>query len=264
MANNESIAKTFGVAAALCVVCAIIVAVASVSLKGMQEANKKLDKNVNILRAAGLVGPTEKIDAARAEELFQNAKRVVVDLQNGVIDAEADADEVENSKDVVELSKEDDVAQIKTVPAKTVVYLFNNESGELQTVVMPIVGTGLWSTMYGYLALNADMNTVANIVFYSHGETPGLGGEISNPVWTAKWVGKKARDANGELSLRVVKGSAGDDPCAVDGISGATLTGNGVTNTVRFWLGDHGFGRVLSELASESSAANTTENVEEL
>lgn len=247
MANNESIAKTFGVAAGLCVVCAVIVAVASVSLKGMQEANKKLDKNVNILRAAGLAQPKEKLTPAKAEELFKNAKRVVVDMQTGKIDPEADPDLVEASTECLALEPSEDIAAIKTIPAKTIVYLFNDEQGRLEKAILPIVGTGLWSTMRGYLALESDLNTVANIVFYDHGETPGLGGEISNPSWTSKWTGKLAFDAEGRPIIRVIKGTASPESSDVDGISGATLTGNGVSNTVQFWLGDKGFGPFLKE-----------------
>lgn len=258
MSNNESIAKTFGVAAALCVVCAVIVAVASVSLKGIQDANKKLDKNVNILRAAGLVGAQEKINAAKADELFANAKIVVVDMASGQVDNDADPEAVENSKETIALAKEDDAAKIKAIPSKSVVYLFNTPEGNLDKVVLPIVGTGLWSTMYGYLALNADLNTVSNIVFYAHGETPGLGGEISNPAWTGKWVGKKAFDADGGIALHVVKGSAGNSETAVDGISGATLTCNGVNSTIQFWLGERGFGPYLKQLAGNGSAAKAT------
>ncbi|MBQ9812822.1 MAG: Na(+)-translocating NADH-quinone reductase subunit C [Thermoguttaceae bacterium] len=250
---NESISKTFGVATGLCVVCAIIVAVASVSLKGVQERNKALDKNVNILRAAGLVKPGEKVSSAKVDELFADTKRVVVDLASGKIDETADPDAVEADKNnVVTLAKEDDVASIKTIPQKTVVYLFNDKNGALKTAVLPIVGSGLWSIMRGYLALNSDLTSVAHIVFYDHGETPGLGGEISNPLWTAKWEGKKALDDEGKPIIKVVKGTAAPESSDVDGISGATLTGNGVTNTVTFWLGDKGFGPFLKEFKAET------------
>ena len=256
--SNESISKTFGVAACLCVVCAVIVAVASVSLKGMQERNKELDKQVNILRAAGLVQPNEKITNARAEELFANCKTVVVDLESGKIDESADPKVVENdANNAIVLQKEDDIASIKTIPAKTVVYLFYNDSQELQTVVLPIVGSGLWSILHGFLSLEGDLNTVAHIVFYDHGETPGLGGEISNPIWTAKWEGKKAFDADGAPALRVIKGAADPASSDVDGISGATLTGKGVTNTVKFWLGEKGFGPFLKDMKPE---VNKNEN----
>lgn len=244
--SNESITKTFSVATCLCVVCAIIVSLSDVSLKGMQQQNKALDKQINILRAAGLVDPGAKVSAQEAEKLFANAQIAVVDLQSGTIVDDVDPADVEKDKDnFVTLSKEDDVAQIKTAPKRVVAYLFKDQTGALQTAVLPIVGTGLWSTLHGFLALNGDLTTVAHIVFYDHGETPGLGGEISNPVWTAKWEGKTAVNEQGEPVIRVVKGAARSDS-EIDGISGATLTGAGVTRTVTFWLGDNGFGPFLN------------------
>ncbi|MBQ9875143.1 MAG: Na(+)-translocating NADH-quinone reductase subunit C [Thermoguttaceae bacterium] len=252
---KESISRTFAVAAGLCVVCALIVAIASVSLKGAQERNKALDKQVNILRAAGLLQPTEKVDASRAAELFENCKTVVVDLESGTIDESADPAEIEKDpNNKIKLDKADDIASIKEIPAKTVVYLFYDETGELKTVVLPIVGSGLWSVLYGFFSLDGDLNSTANIVFYDHGETPGLGGEISNPVWTAKWKGKKAFNQNGEPALRVIKGTADPASSDIDGISGATLTGKGVTNTVTFWLGEKGFGPFLKNLRAQNGS----------
>lgn len=251
MSNKESIAKTFVVATAVCVVCAIIVSVSSVALKGMQERNKALDKQLNILKAAGLVDASGKTSAADVEKKIADAVAVVVDLASGEIVPDADLNAVENDPaNVVALDPEKDVAAIKTAPKQTVVYLFKNaENGTLQTVVLPIRGTGLWSTMIGFLSLKADLKTVENIVFYEHGETPGLGGEIANPNWTEKWRGKQALDENGAPIVRVIKGTvAPESPEAafeIDGISGSTLTCNGVNNTTQFWLGENGFGPFL-------------------
>lgn len=251
---KDSITKTFTVAALLAIVCAIIVSFASVSLKERQKQNKALDTQTNILRAAGLVGPTEKVSAAKAEELLQRCAALVVNMKTGELIPDAVAEDVQNDKDnLFTLDKADDVAGLKTIALKQVVYVFYDESGAPTTIALPIVGTGLWSTMYGFLSLESDATTVAHLVFYDHGETPGLGGEISNPAWTAKWEGKSAVNADGK-TLRVVKGTvAEDDPDAstlVDGISGATLTGNGVTNTMEFWLGEKGYGPFLESLRS--------------
>ncbi|MBR2002979.1 MAG: NADH:ubiquinone reductase (Na(+)-transporting) subunit C, partial [Thermoguttaceae bacterium] len=185
--NNESIFKTFGVATGVCVVCAIIVSFSSVALKGLQDQNKLLDKQVNVLKAAGLVPTDGKATKAEVAEKFKTAEIVVVDLATGAVVADADPSKVESDKtNVVALTPEQDVAKIKTAPKQAVVYRFNDETGALKTLVLPICGTGLWSRMNGFLSLNADLTTVAGLVFYEHGETPGLGGEISNPKWTAK------------------------------------------------------------------------------
>ena len=251
--NNESITKTFTVAALLAIVCAIIVSLADVSLKDMQRRNQALDRQTNILRAAGLVEPTQKITSAQAAELFKKSATVVVDLETGEIVPDADPETVESDKTNLRvLDKNADIAGIGSIPKLGVVYVFYNDDGTLDAVTLPIVGTGLWSTLYGFLSLHSDYATVKRLVFYDHGETPGLGGEISNPAWDRKWEGKVAVDKEGEPIIAVVKGTVNPDAkgaaSMVDGISGATLTGKGVTNTIRFWLGDDGYGPFLNKL----------------
>ena len=108
---------------------------------------------------------------------------------------------------------------------------------------------GLWSTLYGYVALEGDAQTILGLTFYQHGETAGLGGEVDNPRWKALWPGRKAFDEDWEPKIAVIKGSAGppeEAPYQVDGLSGATLTCNGVTNALHFWLGEPGFGPFLA------------------
>ena len=107
-------------------------------------------------------------------------------------------------------------------------------------------GNGLWSTMYGYLALETDLQTVKGITFYQHGETPGLGGEIDNPVWQARWVGKKVYNEAGQAALTVTKGGQAKDlNHQVDGISGATITSVAVGYTALTWLGEEGYGNFI-------------------
>ncbi len=251
--SNESITKTFTVATLLAIVCAIIVSLSDVSLKGLQRQNQELDKQTNILRAAGLVELNEKVTAAQAAELFKKSVTLVVDLETGELVTDVEPYELASDKtNVRSLSKDDDIAGIGTTPQKQLVYAFYDENDSLQTLALPIVGTGLWSTLYGFLSLNSDLETVRRLVFYEHGETPGLGGEISNPAWASKWEGKVAFDADGAPIIRVIKGTVNpsddDANSQVDGISGATLTGKGVTNTVAFWLGDNGYGPFLKNL----------------
>ena len=101
-----------------------------------------------------------------------------------------------------------------------------------------------------FLALNPNARTIRGLTFYEHKETPGLGGEVDNPRWKALWPGRLATDENGVPKISVVKGRAGpvsEDPYHVDGLSGATITSNGVTNLMDFWLGENGFGPYLSK-----------------
>ena len=111
---------------------------------------------------------------------------------------------------------------------------------------MPIKGYGLWSTLHGFLALESDLKTVVGLGYYEHAETPGLGGEVDNPSWKAKWVGKEVFGDNNEIMIKVVKGAVDSaSPKAkyqMDGLSGATLTSRGVENMLQYWLSDQGFG----------------------
>ena len=131
---------------------------------------------------------------------------------------------------------------------------------EVEAIILPIEGMGLWSTLYGYIALDADVNTIEGITFYEHGETPGLGGEVDNPRWKALWPGRKAFDERGNVKIQVKKGPAGppsEDPYQVDGLSGATLTSRGVTNMLHFWLGEEGFGPYLDRLSEARTTKGT-------
>ncbi len=249
-ANNDSFGKTIFVAVALCLVCSLVVSGAAVMLKDDQEANKAADVQRSILIAAGIVGPEEQADFA---QLFaEKVEAKVVNLQTGEeasdITAE-DFDQRQAAKDPetsVKLEKSEDPASIKRRANFAKVYLVK-ENDELKKIILPVHGYGLFSTLYGFIALESDTRTVAGLRFYEHGETPGLGAEITNPKWIAKWDGKKVVDENFEPSLKLVKNGA-DQPNEVDALSGATYTSNGVQYLVNYWLGDNAFGPYLAKL----------------
>ena len=121
---------------------------------------------------------------------------------------------------------------------------------------MPVRGYGLWGILYGYLAISNDLNTIVGLEFYEHKETPGLGAEIDNPAWKALWNGKKLFDEEGNLLIEVIKGKVAandmESTYKVDGLSGATLTSNGVTNLLAFWLGELGYSKFLLSLKEEA------------
>lgn len=267
--QKESVVKTLAVAVGVCAVCAILVSAAFVALKPKQEENKALDKKKNILLAAGLMSakgyavdaegkPTS--ERINVNEAFARLVPQVIDLATGeVVDlppediAKLDEREMLKKPETrIDIAPAADLAGIKTKPKQSVIYLLKDEKGEIERYIFPICGRGLWSTMYGFIALDADLNTVGNICFYDHGETPGLGGEIANPNWQAKWTDKKMFDSQGKVALTVVKGPVKPDSknktFEVDGIAGSTLTCNGVNNTVHYWLGENGFGPYLKSL----------------
>ncbi|MGE4267840.1 MAG: Na(+)-translocating NADH-quinone reductase subunit C [Deferribacterales bacterium] len=246
--RRESDLRTFLIALVLAVICSFFVAGANVLLKPRQDMNKELERKKNILLAAGIL----KSDTDINKE-FGSVETYLVDMKTGKSE-KGDAGKYFESirklaaaKDAVHLTKQQDIAVIKSIPAKIPVFILRDGDGKIAKVVMPVYGSGLWSTMYGFMALNSDLNSVSGITFYEHGETPGLGGEIDNPLWKAQWVDKKIYGNDGSVALSVVKGGAKGES-QVDSLSGATMTSRGVENTVRFWMGQDGFGKYLNSL----------------
>lgn len=266
--GNDSLEKTIAIAFSLCLVCAVLVAFAAVALKPLQINNKELDMKKNILDVAGLLEEGSDIDAAFAEKI--EAK--IVDLQTGeYIDSinAGDYDQRKAAKDPelsVAIPKEQDIAHIR-VKAKYAKVFLVKEKGSIKSIILPINGYGLWSTLYGFLSLDADGQTVQSINFYDQAETPGLGGEVVNPNWRALWKGKKvyaesdqpsldkgiiAEADIGEPALTLIKGVVDNtkpgSQYQVDGLAGATLTSRGVSNLIRYWMGKEGFAPYLSKV----------------
>ena len=249
--DKESSVKTFSSVMLLALICSLLVAGAAVGLRPKQEANQKLDQKKNILRAAGLYQGKGDV-----ETLFQQIDTKIIRLADGsfVAPEQIDPASFDQLKAALapetgaKLEKKQDLAGLGRQEKYSLVYLVNKD-GQLDKVILPIRGKGLWSTMYGYVALNADLSTISGISFYQHGETPGLGGEIENPSWQAGWVDKEIYNQEGEPVIRVVKGKAtstGEESrYQVDGVSGATLTMKGVSNLMSFWFGEHGFAPFL-------------------
>ena len=251
MSNKESMSKVLTVAISLCLVCSVVVSSAAVLLRDAQNANKSLDKKRNILAAAGLL----KEDVG-VEEQFESVDVKVIDFNSGTFTDAVEPssyDQRKAAKDPSmseEVADDADIAKINRQADYGLVYIINGEQG-IDKVILPIKGYGLWSTLYGFIALESDLNTVAGLGFYEHGETPGLGGEIDNPLWKAKWPGKKVYD-DGDVELSVIKGevdtASANAQYKVDGLSGATLTTKGVDNLVKYWMGDAGYAKFLSNL----------------
>jgi Na+-transporting NADH:ubiquinone oxidoreductase subunit C len=254
----HSNAYTIVFMAAVCVVCSALVSGAAVLLSDRQQTNVLRDRQKNVLIAAGLVGRREKPSDEEIELIFdERVETVVVRLEDGDVAEDIDPRTYDARRAAQDPARRrelgENAAGLVAIPAHQLAYLVK-DGEELAAVVLPISGRGLWSTLHGYLALEADLVTVRGIAFYEHGETPGLGGEVDNERWRASWRGRRAFDEDGEPAIGLVKGKAGpvdEAPHEVDGLSGATITANGVTGLVQFWLSERGFGPFLSKLKEE-------------
>jgi len=266
--GNDSLEKTIAIAVSLCLVCAVLVSFAAVALKPLQINNKELDMKKNILDVAGLLEEGRDIDAAFAEKI--EAK--IVDLETGDYVENMNAAEYDQRKAAkdpaqsIAIPKDKDIAHIR-VKAKYAKVFLVKEGGTIKSIILPVNGYGLWSTLYGFLSLDPDGQTVQSINFYDQAETPGLGGEVVNPNWRALWKGKKVyAEADqpslekgligeaemGEPALSLIKGvvdnSKPGSQYQVDGLAGASLTSTGVTNLIRYWMSKEGFAPYLSKV----------------
>lgn len=234
---RDSKLRILGVAFCLSLVCSVLVSVAAIGLKEQQERNKADERKRNILQIAGRYDPVRPVEAQ-----FSRVKVRSVDLETGRF-----ADSAEKQQPYI-IPAGKDLAGIRNRPRFMEVYTVE-EGGRLSQLILPVYGKGLWSTMYGFIALGPDLSTITGFGFYEHGETPGLGGEIDNPVWRGKWPGKAVYDESGNLKIEVIKGAVdpGDQNARhkVDGISGATLTARGVSNLLAYWLGENGYQPLL-------------------
>ena len=249
-----SVVYNLGFAAIICVVCAIVISSSAVSLRDRQAINQALDMQRNVLTAAGLAAPDESLTAEDIEGRFATIRQVVINVATGEatdLDAATFDPRRREADTATSHAAPPNNAGIRRVADHALVYEVRSADDTLELVVLPVHGLGLWSVLYGFIALDADLETIRGLTYYDHGETPGLGGEVDNPRWKRLWNGRKAFGPDGTPAIAVTKGRAGppaDDPFRVDGIAGATMTSRGVTNMLRFWLDEHGFGPYLDSL----------------
>lgn len=238
-----------GFAAAVCTVCGLLVSSTAVSLKERQQENALFDLQKNIVSVSGLTEPTEELTKEKITELFDEkaANRIdegFVDLETG---SEVSKDKREEAKaDTTCLELKENPAQVRCFPKYAKLYTIYKEN-KTDRFIIEVEGKGLWSTMKGFLALASNGNDVLGITFYSHGETPGLGGEIDNPSWKKTWKKLKAFDSAGNPQIEIVKGNITDNTKQVASLSGATLTSVGVDKLAKFWLSDKAYGKFLKQ-----------------
>ena len=277
--QTESPKQTMIVATCLCLVCSVLVSTAAVVLRPAQQAQKTRDIQKNILKVAGIFDESRKVETQFKAvepvliELAGKRPRIADPSEEGIDLKTYDPKKAaKKANDSVAVSPPGALPQIARREIYAIAYEIRKEDGNLDQVILPIYGKGLWSTLYGFIAVDADGQTIRGITFYEHGETPGLGGEVDNPAWKAVWPGKSAFTAVGlehaslealpTPTIQVAKGevtdNAPDAEFKVDGLSGATITSNGVTALVRYWLGPDAFGSYLQQIRSEKAATPTS------
>lgn len=249
---SETPKRTLLVATVLCGVCSVFVAGAYVALKPKQDYNREVDFKKNVLMSAGLLKAGTDVN-----ETFKQVESIVVDLETGNIAEGVDPKTFDQGKadkdpaNTVELSGSEDKAGIKRISKLQKVFLVKKD-GAIDQIVLHVYGKGLWSTMKGFLSLDKDTTTVRGFNYYSHAETPGLGGEVDNPKWIAQWPGKKVFGEDFSPAVDVVKGTVDHGTPGtehkIDGLSGATLTSVGIENTFTFWLSQNGYGKFLENV----------------
>lgn len=180
--------RTILFAAIVCITCSLLLSGTAAGLKSRKQANVAFDVKRNIVKAFGI-----DIGEMKRPEIEATFKQYVSEASAG------------------------------DLPLYTW-----TEDGTIVKYAFPISGKGLWSTLYGYLALNADLETIAGISFYKHGETPGLGAEIEKDWFLMQFKGKHLYKDGHPLDFTIAKPGTAQGESSVDGISGATLTGNGV------------------------------------
>ena len=256
---NESISKTIGVAFCVCLICSLVVSFSAVSLRDLQNENKLNDKRIKILQAADIYNPDEEI-----KDQFLKLETKFVNFETGkLMDTYMDFsleeyDPILATRDSNLSSKvptSEDIAVIKNRENIGKIFILRNDDYSINKLILPIRGYGLWGTLYGYISIENDFNTIAGIEFYDHKETPGLGAEVDNPKWKNLWPGKEIYQ-NGEVYLTVIKGKVDNNDKGaqyeIDGLSGATITSRGVTNMIAYWFGESGYSKLFKELNYES------------
>ena len=264
---NESRTKTVVVAFLVSLVCAVLVSAATVVLRPIQTANRAAEERARIAELVrGVPGMSALLEqsggtlSTLAVEL--DSGRAAADVTPATLDVAladpANWTALEPGADPAGLGRRPDYAQV---------FLLRDgdgqsdgqgdgqgdgrgdgrgdgEGGGVSLALLPITGRGYGGRIDALLALQGDMNTIAGIAITRHAETPGLGGRIEEASWRASFPGTEVRDASGRIRFDVARGEA-STAHEVDGITGATRTGNGIAGMVRFWLGPDGYGPLL-------------------
>lgn len=255
--NTEKPANALLIVVMVAFVCSVLVSLSAVGLRPIQQRNQLVERSRNIVMLSGLVEPGATLSNDEVLAAVEQMDIRVLDIDAGSFDdsinpAEFDARAARNDPALgVAIDASEDIASLGRRSRYEIVYLAY-DGDELKRVIFHIVGQGMWSTLYGYVAIENDLSTIAASTFYEQAETAGLGDRITDPAWLAKWSGVRLYGDDGSYRFRIASGPV--DPASaaaayeVDGISGATVTGNAVSRLVRYWFGPDGYAPFIENL----------------
>lgn len=240
---NESRTKTLVVAFLVASVCALLVSGATVLLRPIQTANRAAEEQARIgSLVQGIPGMSDLLAQSGG-----TLSTVVIDLETGRAAQEVTAatlnSALADTTNWTALDTGADIAGLGQRPDFAQIFLLRDGEA-ISLLLLPLTGQGYGGRIDAILALRGDMNTIAGIAITGHSETPGLGGRIEESSWQSSFSGTALRDETSDLRFGVARGEA-STPYEVDGITGATRTGRGVANMVRFWLGPDGYGPLI-------------------
>ena len=228
--NANSNKFIFIFSSVMVVVVAVLLSMASIGLGPLQAKNIRIEKMQNILGSVGV-----KSEAADAEKLFSQyiKEQVLLDIKGEPVKNNISAFDID-------LKKELDKARLGKPDEQLFPLFVCNKESKLYYII-PVRGKGLWGPIWGFIALEEDMNTVYGVSFGHKTETPGLGAEISTEVFQEKFIGKKILDEAGNfVSVKVIKGNKGSGNIhGVDAMSGATVTSDGVSEMIQRTLASY-------------------------
>jgi len=248
--NNDSPLKAFFVVLVTAMVCSSLVSATVVMLRPIQLNNQMLDRSRNVMKLTGLVEEGVTPGDEEMLDLFRDMDMRIVDIDQAEFNNELDPLSFDQRRAAsnpdlgVDVPSDQDLSSLGRRSRFATVYIVLRE-GKLERLILPVRGAGMWSMIYGYIALESDLNTIAAVTFYEQNETPGIGDQIMRPEWLAQWQGRRIYDEVGDLRFAVshakVEPGTSTWLYEVDALTGATVTADAVTSMIRYWFGSHGY-----------------------
>ncbi len=269
--NKDSPQYAFLVVLITALVCSSLVSAAVVVLRPIQLNNQMLDRSRNIMQLTGLLPSDGALEDEDMLKLYKTLDVRIIDIDAASYDGEIDpvtfnSRQVLNDPDLsIAIPADQDQASLGRRSRFEPIYMVWNEDS-LDRVILPVQGSGMWSMLYGYIALEADLNTISGMTFYEQNETPGLGDQITHGHWLEQWKGRQIYDFEGNPRFRINQGVVTPDAATaqyeVDALTGATVTGDAVTSMVHYWFGPHGYQAFLLAMREQPAKRPTEQNGE--